>query len=77
MVKKWIQKSKMKKGALSRQLEIPIEDNIPFTLLEKIVAADISDTISNPMKSGKRRIHITSLIHSRANMALNLKNIRR
>jgi hypothetical protein len=34
-VNKWIQKSKMKKGALHRQLGIPEDERIPIALLKE------------------------------------------
>ena len=69
--KKWI--PKMKRGALSRQLGIPEEKNIPKTLLRKIQRAKAGDTITNPTKTGKRRIKVTSLLERRAISALTLK----
>lgn len=74
----WIQSVlKGKGGELSRQLEIPVEDNIPFTLLQKIRDTKIGDIITNPTKTGKRRIKVTRLLKRRAVLALTLKNIRR
>ena len=77
--KKWIQKalSKHKPGSLSRQLQVPIDDNIPFTLLEKIRKAQIGTIITNPTRKGKRRIKVTRLLKKRSVLALNLKRIRR
>lgn len=71
----WIQSAKPKKGALSRQLGIPEKENIPITLLNKIIAADPGKTIRNPTKTGKRIIKVTRLLAKRANMARNLKRI--
>jgi len=34
-IKLWIQKAKLKKGTLSKQLGIPEEENIPVSLLKK------------------------------------------
>lgn len=73
MAKKWIKKTQLKKGALSRQLGVPEKDNIPFTLLEKIKKAKIGDRISNPTKSGKREIKITRKLKKRAVLALTMK----
>lgn len=75
----WIQKAikPNKKGALSRQLGIPISENIPITLLAKIKNTPIGDTIMNPTKKGKRRITVTPLLKKRAVMAYNLKMIKR
>jgi len=58
-------------------LQIPIKDNIPFTLLEKIRTTPIGKTITNPTKKGKRRIKVTAFLKKRAVLALNLKRIRR
>jgi len=74
----WIQKAfkKKKKGSLSRMLEIPEKDNIPFTLLEKIRVTDIGKTIKNPTKTGKKKIKITRLLKRRSVAALNVKRIK-
>ena len=77
MAKKWIQEAGVKSGALSRQLGIPEEQNIPFTLLEDIVGAEPGDVVVNPTKVGNRRIHVTALLKKRANFALNVKRIKR
>ena len=73
----WIQKSNMKKGALSNQLGIPIKENIPMTLLNTIVAASPGDTIKNPTKIGKSKYKVTKLMERRSIMARNLKNMRK
>lgn len=75
MAKKWIQKAKIKKGTLSRQLDIPEEDDIPITLLRAIRDADIGDTIKNPTKAGKQTIKVTRLLKKRAVLAITLKGI--
>ena len=75
MAKKWIQKAKIKKGTLSRQLDIPEEDDIPITLLRAIRDADIGDTIKNPTKMGKQKIKVTRLLKKRAVLAITLKRI--
>jgi hypothetical protein len=76
---KWIQKatSEKKEGALSRQLGIPVRDNIPFTFLENIVNAPIGNVARNPTQKGVKRIKVTRLLKQRANFALNVKRIRR
>jgi len=66
MAKKFIKKAQLKKGALSRQLGIPEQDNIPFTLLEKIRKTEIGKTIKNPTKSGNQEIKITKKLKKRA-----------
>jgi hypothetical protein len=77
MPKKWIQKAGLKKGSLSRQLGIPQKENIPITLLNKIISAKAGQTITNPTKIGKRRIKVTRLLERRSIMARNLKRIKR
>jgi hypothetical protein len=76
-VAKWIQKAGIKKGALSRQLDIPIAKDIPMRLLDKIVRAKAGDVITNPSKLGKRRIKVTHLLERRAILARNLKRMKR
>ena len=75
--KKFIQKIGLKKGALSRQLKIPEKDNIPVTLLNKIIKAKAGDTIRNPTKSGKKIIKVTRLLERRAIFARTLKKLPR
>jgi len=75
--KKWIKKAIKKPGALSRQLGIPEEKNIPKTLLNKIIKAPIGSTITNPTKTGKRRIKVTPLLKKRAVLGRTLKEIRK
>lgn len=72
-----ISKAISKPGALSRQLEIPLNKNIPINLLEKINKSDIGTTIINPASVGKRRIKVTLLLKRRANLALILKRLRK
>lgn len=76
-MRKWIQKVKPKKGLLSKQLGIPEKEKIPMTLLNKIISAKAGQTITNPTKTGKRRIKVTRLLERRSILARNLKNIRR
>ena len=77
MAKKWMHKVAIKKGTLSRQLGIPIEDNIPITLLKAIQNAKIGTTIKNPTKAGKASIKVTRLLKKRAVFAITLKQTRR
>ncbi len=77
MTKKFIQKIHLKKGALSRQLNIPIKKNIPVTLLDKIIGAKAGQTIINPTRVGKRRIRVTRLLERRAILARTLKKLKR
>lgn len=73
--KKWIQSTGIKKGALSRQLGIAEEENIPKTLLDEIIRAKAGDVIKNPTKVGKKSIKVTRLLERRAILARNLKKI--
>ena len=79
MVKKklWIQSAALKEGGLSRQLGIPIEDNIPVTLLKAIKNTDIGETIKNPTKKGKRQFKVTKLLKRRSVLALTLKGFKK
>ena len=77
MGEKWLPGAIKKPGALSRQLGIPEEENIPKTLLQKIKNAEIGETIKNPTKKGKRRIKVTRLLKRRAVLALTLKSIKK
>jgi len=73
MAKRWMQKIGLKHAALSRQLGIPISEDIPMKLLNAIRTAKIGDTISNPTKSGKRTFKVTRLLKKRAVLAITLK----
>ena len=77
MAKKWMRKVTIKRGTLSRQLGIPVEDNIPITLLKAIRDAKIGSTIKNPTKTGKPHIKVTRLLKRRAVLAITLKQTRR
>lgn len=59
----------LKEGALSKQLGIPIEKNIPKTLLRKIDKGKVGDMVKLP--SGKE-IKITPLLHKRVRFVLNI-----
>ena len=72
--KRWIQSAKLKEGALSRQLSIPISENIPVTLLKAIRDAEIGTIINNPTKMGKQEIPVTPLLKRRVVLALTLKS---
>jgi len=73
----WIQKTKMKKGALHQLLGIPQDKKIPMQLLNKIIAAKPGDVITNPTGVGRKKITVTGVLEKRANLARNLKNINR
>jgi hypothetical protein len=73
MVKKWIQKTGIKKGALSKQIGVPIEKNIPMKVLNKITSTEVGRTVTVP----KGKVKVTLLLKRRAVMAKNLKKIKR
>ena len=73
----FIRKAIKRPGSLGRQLNIPIKDNIPITLLNKIIAAKAGQTIRNPTSMGKRRIKVTRLLERRAILARTLKRLPR
>lgn len=77
MVKYWIQKTKLNKGALHRQLGIQEDEVIPMSLLDAIVGAKAGETISNPTEIGHGRIKVTRLLERRAILARNLKNLKK
>lgn len=72
--RKWIQKvvEPHERGALHRQLGIPIRERIPKTLLKKIQSAKKGERIRNPTSVGKRIIPVTTLLKQRVNFALNV-----
>ena len=74
---RWIQNSRIKKGSFSRQLGIPEKKDIPVTLIKKIKSAEVGTELKNPTKLGKKRLTITPLLKKRANLALNLKRMKR
>ena len=54
-------------------LKIPEKELIPLTLLDKIVSAEIGETVKNPTLKGKKYIKVTRLLKKRAVMARNMK----
>ena len=74
--KLWIQSAKLKEGTLSKQLNIPISENIPVTLLKKIKSADVGTIVKNPTKMGKQEIPVTPLLKRRVVLALTLKGFK-
>ena len=76
MTRKFIKKIGIKKGALSRQLDVPEKKNIPMKLLNKIIKAKAGDIITNPTSVGKRKIKVTRKLERRAILARNLKRIK-
>jgi hypothetical protein len=62
----------MKKDALRNQLKVPEGRNIPMSLINKILKAEVGDEMSNPF-GGK--IKITALLKRRANLGKTLKKM--
>ncbi len=75
MTRKFIRKAIKKPGSLSRQLGIPIKENIPVTLLNKIIKAKPGQIIINPATTGRRRIKVTRKLERRAILAKTLKKL--
>lgn len=73
--KQWIQSAirKGRKGALSRQLGIPVKENIPITWLRVISRTMIGSYAYNPTTLGKGNVKVTRLLKRRAVRALTLK----
>jgi len=63
----------IKPGALSQELGIPEEQNIPVTLLTKIKNAKPGTRIKNPTAKGHSSIQVTATTKKRASLALQLK----
>lgn len=72
---KFLQKINLKKGALSKELGIPEDENIPCKLLYKLNAASSGDNVKNPTNVGKLEIYVTKKMKKRVNLALTLKRI--
>ncbi|MBU2053332.1 MAG: hypothetical protein ABIJ14_03210 [Nanoarchaeota archaeon] len=77
MVKRWIQRAIHQPGRLHRDLEIPKGTKIPIELLNKIIRANAGQTITNPTRTGKKKIKVTRKIEQRAILARNLKILSR
>jgi len=78
MVNYWIQSAlrRHKRGSLHRQLEVPNGKRIPTGLLEKIKSAEVGKTVTNPTKTGKRRIKVTGLLKKRVVVAHTLRGFK-
>ncbi|MBU0847617.1 hypothetical protein KKH23_10565 [Patescibacteria group bacterium] len=72
---RWIGRAIKRPGALSQQLGIPEERNIPTTLLRAIRRAPLGSTLQNPTRVGKREIPVTRLLKQRAGLALTLRSV--
>lgn len=49
---------RMRKGALHRRLGIPQGKRIPKTLVKRLLSAKVGSTITNPTKTGRKRIRV-------------------
>jgi len=61
---------KIKEGALSKQLNIPIKDNIPMSLLKRLVKVENGMKFTHQGKSKK----MTPLLKRRVSLAITLKS---
>lgn len=77
MVVKWIQKAIKRPGSLHRSLGIPKDKKIPVVLMRRIVSAKAGDVITNPTGVGRKKIKVTRRLEQRANMALNLRRLKK
>jgi len=75
MAKKWMQRLRLKKGALHKQLGIPSSQKIPVRLLEKIVHASIGDKITYRVGGKTVTKRVTALLKRRANLALTFRRV--
>ncbi len=64
-------KIEIKKGALSKQLGIPVEKDIPKSLLRKLKKMKIGESTDYKGKN----IKITRLLKQRVNLAMTLKGM--
>ena len=64
---------KIKEGALSKQLGIPVKKNIPIMLLRRLVKIENGKTF---MLNGKER-KMTPLLKKRVSLAITLKSLKK
>lgn len=65
-------KAERKTWSLSSMLNIEENKKIPKTLLKKIKNAKLGETITNPTKTGKKRIKVTKKLKGKALATFNL-----
>jgi hypothetical protein len=70
--KKWIQDTKMKKGALHKQLGYGEDETIPAGIIKKIVDGEVGSKV----KIKDKEHTITALMKKRANLAKTLKKLK-
>lgn len=64
---------KIKEGSLSKQLGIPVKDNIPMMLLKRLVKVENGKKF---MLKGKER-KMTPLLKKRVSLAITLKSLKK
>ncbi len=62
-----------KSGKLCQQLGVGENGRVTGKLIDVILKAKIGSTITNPSKSGKRRIKVTKLLARRCVLTKNLR----
>ena len=67
MIKKDDPFSNLKEGSLSKSLGIPVEKDIPKSLLRKLKKSDLGTFVEYKGK----KIKITKILHKRVNWAIN------
>jgi len=67
--RRWF-KIRKRGDALHKQLEIPANKFIPITLLKRIQDAQIGNVITNPTKTGKKKIKVTKTLKQRVAMVI-------
>ena len=70
--KQWIKETKMKKGALHKQLGYDEDENIPDGIIKKIVDSEVGTKVK--IKGEEKTI--TALMKKRANLAKTLKKLK-
>ena len=60
-----------KKGLFRRQLGVYKDEQIPKSLVQKIVKSPVGKRIVNPTQIGYHSIQVTPLLKQRANFVLN------
>jgi hypothetical protein len=74
MVEYWAQKAfkPSKRGRLHKQLGISEDEQIPKSLLKRVIDAEIGSSIKNPTKTGRKRIKVTRLLKQRCLAVYNI-----
>jgi hypothetical protein len=75
-VNKFVQKAHLIKGALHRQLGIPLKQPIPVELEIAILDTPMNSRLKNPTMIGKRSMTVTPLLWHRTQMAYNMRGFK-